>query len=214
MSQLEHFAVWTLGVLIAGGVAWSIHVSDRPMGDAARDARTFTARGVLGHGDPLRANIDPLLPPGLPGGVRIDPETGYMVGIALPPDPDYRDLDWTALDDENLATSVPAEIQALHNEPVRMTGFLQALYDVSDLRTFLLVGNHFSCCFGRFPGLGGLVEVTLGVDQPDADMTFAPIVVRGRLRIEPLRVNPRDAKSRVVLLFHLDDARVSTLDGD
>ena len=126
----------------------------------------------------MRAGIDPLNPPGMPAGSRIDPETGYLAGVPLNPRPGETELPWALLAGANGLTDPAAlsdPIKALDGKAVVLPGFLMPLYRWKAIREFALVGSHFTCCFDRPPGLGDAAIVKLAEDAPSMELTVRPL---------------------------------------
>ncbi len=174
----------------------------------------FFSAGVFGHGpDATRAGIDPFAPPGLPPGVRIDRETGLMTGLTAQEVDGAVWLTWNALgpatdfEDED---QIPKTIKARHGTQVAIAGFVKALDAPSAMRRFLLVGSHLACCFGTWPGPAGMIEVFLANSAPPTDARPEPVLITGRLEIEPLHDTWRGQR-RLVLAYRLMEARVRPL---
>jgi hypothetical protein len=91
---------------------------------------------------------------------------------------------------------------------VVLGGFATPYVDPLERREFLLVGSLQYCCYGVPPGPGGLVVVALDDDAPPIDWTLAPVVVRGRFAVDPVRV---DDAGPPVALFRVRDARAAPL---
>ncbi len=163
----------------------------------------------------VHENTDPLKPPGLPAGASVDPETGWLTGIDLAPDDGDTPLMWDVLAVGNESTSgadVPAAIRALEGKTVVMAGFQMALYRLRDMREFLLVGSHYTCCFGRAPGFGDQVTVVLKRRGPGMDATAAPVRVRGTFRIRPQHLY-EDGTGPLIALFEIVEAEAVPYDG-
>ncbi len=176
--------------------------------------RFFGATGAFGHGDAARAGLDPYAPPGLPAGVTIDRESGLMTGLGVQAPAGSTWLRWLDLDGpsyEGGVDDVPEPVRALAGRKVTIAGFLKAIYEFDDIRTFLLVGSHLACCFGTFPGASGIIEVTLEPGQPAAKRMVEPILVTGTLALRPI-YDTFGGRKRVALLFRLDDARIRKLE--
>ena len=200
-------------VLVVAGIGVARALDRARAADAPADLPPFFLSGAFGHGaDPDRAGIDPYAPPGLPEGVAIDRESGLMTGLRLPVPAGVTALDWPTIagDYDAARDDVPPAVLGLDGGRVQMVGFLKAIYEIDDIRTFLLVGSHLACCFGTWPGPGGLVEVTLAEAEPAAGRTVEPIVVTGTLRIDPLVTTYR-GRARTALVYYLDDASVRKL---
>lgn len=182
--------------------------------DAERQApRFFDAVGAFGHGDAARAGLDPYAPPGLPDGVAIDRTSGLMTGLRLDLPEGSTRLRWLDLDGPAYAEGVddvPEAVRALEGRTVTIAGFLKAIYEFEDIRTFLLVGSHLACCFGTFPGPGGVIEVTLATSEPAAGRVVEPIAVTGTLAFRPV-YDSFGGRRRVALLFRIEEARIRKL---
>lgn len=175
--------------------------------------RFFGATGAFGHGDATREGVDPYAPPGLPAGVTIDPESGWMTGLSEVSPVEGAWLRWRDLGGPTYVggvDDVPAPVRELAGRRVAIAGFLKAIYEFEDIRTFLLVGSHLACCFGTFPGPAGVVEVSLAKGEPAAKRMVAPILVSGTLSFRPV-FDTYGGRRRVALLFRIDDARIRKL---
>ncbi len=166
----------------------------------------------LAAGVAARAGVDPLAPPGMPEGVRIDPTTGYLEGAQVNLAAGEQHVRWAELDPVDAAGSrsdaQPAPT-AFVDQRVVLIGFAMPLYDPRDRREFVLLGSHYSCCFGRLPSPGGLVRVRLAQDAADQLPTLAPVVVRGTLRLDPLRL--QGDRGPPLSLYRLEDAHSGPL---
>lgn len=164
-----------------------------------------------GLGDPgaaaLRERLLAQRLAGLPAGVGLDPDTGYLVGLDLRPKAGERLLAWGELDRPGGEGegAVPEALEALDGERALLAGFATPLLDAADRRHFALIGSHLACCFGRPPGPGGIVRVTLAADAPPVDLGPAPVLVRGRLRLDPWRLE--GDRGPPLSLFALEEAR-------
>lgn len=150
-----------------------------------------------------------VLPP-LPEGVRVD-NLGVVTGIDAQVVPGTKALEWETLRTYEYTQAVgiagmPASIQAYDGQRVTMVGFLQPLYEFSEIRQFALVGSHWSCCFGVPPGLNGVVNVRLAAGQAGLPNTMEPLRVVGTFR-------PREEKEEgwLISIFSLDDAEASVI---
>ncbi len=182
----------------------------------ARAPQFFGGRAAFGHGDPSRAGIDPYAPPGMPDGVRSDRDSGLMRGLERFAPKGAVWISWEELGASRYANGrgdVAEELLAHDGKRVAMAGFLKAIYEADQMRSFLLVGSHLACCFGTFPGVGGVVETTVAGGEPALDRMVEPILVTGRLEIRP-SYDFYEGRRRVVLLFRMHDARVTRLAGD
>lgn len=209
-----------LGGFVVFAFARGVGQADERWQDAAyatdRAPQFFGGRAAFGHGDPSRAGIDPYAPPGMPRGVRIDKESGLMLGLERFAPKDAAWISWERLGASRYANGrddVAEEILALDGQRVAMAGFLKAIYAADQMRSFLLVGSHLACCFGTFPGVGGVVETTLATGEAALDRMVVPILVTGRLEIRP-SYDFYEGRRRVVLLFRMLDAQVTPLQRD
>lgn len=183
------------------------------------DAAVVTPGGtrrVLGAGGHAgRGDIDPFRPPGLPEGVTIDPETGLMVGFTPRGTDGTTFVTWTSLvgpDYQQPVAELPEHLRALEGKQVSMIGFMVAIYKPTDMREFLLVGSHLACCFGQIPGPEGIVEVATSEAQGLVDATYEPVLVRGRLALDPIVEQGRGGEpARTLLVFRLRDAELKKL---
>jgi hypothetical protein len=211
----ERIAVGLLGCAVAAAVAVAAARTHGAPGNAPSAFLLPSAGGdahgrAFAAGASLRTDIDPLRPPGLPEGARVDPETGLVTGIDLRPAAGETAVAWTLLasaDGVQSAEALPEEIRALAGRRVVMAGFVMPLYEIDDFREFLLVGSHYACCFGRPPGLGGMALVRIADGQPAVKPVLAPMRISGRLVIRERRSRDGD----LLLLFHLDEARAAPL---
>ena len=220
MRALEAIAVAALGGAVATAVVLSA-VATMPRDDADAGVQAFRPPTPMDdpHGRAFaaaagsRAGIDPLRPPGLPAGVTIDPATGLLSGADLAPGPDEPVVTWTRLSPADRATSaasLPDDLRGLDGQRAVMAGFLMPLYEVDQIRQFLLVGSHYACCFGKPPGLGGMVMVKLDRRAPALRPLLAPLRVVGTLRIREQRQGPRPDDD-LLLLFEIEHARAAPL---
>lgn len=204
------------------GIACMVGVGVGMQSSLARDALrnapaappSFFSAGVFGHGpDATRDGIDPFAPPGLPSGVRIDPTTGLMTGLAAPDLQGAAWLTWDAMgpaSDFEHDDQIPAGTRARHGTQVAMAGFVKALDAPTAMRRFLLVGSHLACCFGTWPGPAGMIEVLLAKEATPTDARPEPMLITGRLEIEPLYDSWRGQR-RLVLAYRLVNARARPL---
>lgn len=158
----------------------------------------------------LHEDMDPMNPPGLPPGVAVDPETGYLVGLDIGKRKGESIVSWARLKSseyENGIADVPPDVKALHGKPVVIVGFGVPLYQAAEFREFALMGSTLDCCFGRVPGLGGLLKVMLRKDTKPMQMDPRPIVVRGTFQVRELRLSD----GQLVLLYHVEAAEADFL---
>ena len=168
--------------------------------------RTFTAIGVYGADGSNRSQRKLKLPPG----VRIDPNTGRMIGISLTGDANTTPVHWEMLRAYEYAKGLegmPQEIRELDGKQVVMLGFLWAIYEPDDIRRFGLVASHWSCCYGIPPGLSDVVIVELRSGHAGLTQTLNPVRVSGTLRVEE-----RTEGGYTTSIFALDNATASVLE--
>lgn len=219
-EQRYLLAFLVLGGFVVFGFAQGLGQAESRWEEAAyateRAPQFFGGRAAFTHGDPSRKGIDPYAPPGMPEGVRIDRDSGLMLGLERFAPKDAAWIGWEQLGASRYANGrddVAEEILALDGQRVAMAGFLKAIYEADAMRSFLLVGSHLACCFGTFPGVGGVVETTIADGQAPLDRMVEPILVSGRLEIRP-SYDFYEGRRRVVLLFRMHDARVTRLAHD
>lgn len=211
MGRADGLLLVTALLVALGAVGYGVMEAARPAGEAGS---TTLLGGALGG--QLHAGVDPLRPPGLPEGARIDPATGRLVGVRAADGDGARGLAWEdlALPDGLVdMAELPAAVRALEGQRIALIGFVSPAFDPVAFRHFFLVASTFACCFGQPPGLDGLLEVRLAESASPLDMDPRPHVVSGILRIEPLRLR-ESPDAPIVLLFHLDEARAWALGGD
>ncbi len=163
----------------------------------------------------VHEGVDPLRPPGLPAGASIDPKTGRLSGLDVHAAAGERPVSWTVLAGGNAATTVadvPADLRALDGHVVVLVGFQMALYEVRAMSTFMLVGSHYTCCFGRPPGFGDQITVHLDPDAPRMDATARPVRVRGTFRVHPQHLHEGN-QGPLIALFEIVGADAVVYDG-
>ena len=202
---------WILIVVVGAGLPVAFGMA----AESARDAEQGNKMGAgFAMGARLHENVDPINPPGLPAGVTVDPATGYLVGVDLEPREGETFLKWSTLTAStypNGVSDVPADVTALHGKPVAMVGFVMPLFEPEQFREFVLVGSTLTCCYGKPPGLGGVLKVDLHEEATALDMDPRPVLVRGRFVIKEMRLNEADPKSPVVLLYRIEDGETGGL---
>jgi hypothetical protein len=165
---------------------------------------------VAGHfAGRLHEGVDPLQPPGLPEGVEVDPDTGRLRGLRPAEREGVESLVWEDLtlpEELRDLADVPPAVAARAGGRIALVGFVSPAFDPVAFRHFFLVASTYVCCFGREPALHEIVEVRLARDATPLDMDPRPYQVEGVLRLEPIRM-PATADGRIILLFHLDEAR-------
>lgn len=163
----------------------------------------------------VHAGVDPLRPPGMPAGARVDPETGVLLGVDLKPAEGEQAVPWGLLAPASLVETpaeIPPAIRALDGKRVVLAGFVMALYELRAMREFLLVGSHYTCCFGTPPGFGDQIRIALRAGHPGLDATPAPVRVAGTLKIEPEHLF-EGGRGPLIGLFRIVDADVVPYDG-
>ena len=177
---------------------------------ANEDLRQTRAKGLYGRGMGLSpgGGYDPNKALGLPAGVRVDPVTGELVGLALE-DEGAKSLPWEALRGYRYRRGLegmPEEIKKLDGQTVVMVGFLMATFEYENIREFHLVASHWSCCYGMPPGLEGVVYVKLQDGANGLRQTLQPVKVVGTLKVEEIK------ESGVLLaIYSLRDAKAEEL---
>ncbi len=175
--------------------------------------RNVDPHGAMSAGVALREGIDPLRPPGLPDGVSIDKDTGLLLGMELAPADGQVAVPWSTLksaDGVKAADALPTDLRALAGRTVVLAGFVMPLYEIADIREFLLVGSHYACCFGTPPGLGGMTMVKLAPSSAPIQPTLAPLRIVGRFAIRERRQGPGPDEP-LLLLFEIEDAEAGPL---
>jgi hypothetical protein len=79
--------------------------------------------------------------------------------------------------------TLPESVTRWNGRRVRATGFMNPTSQARGLKTFLLVKDRASCCFGRRPQINHYVEVRLKPGRT-ADYTTDPVTVEGRFLVE------------------------------
>jgi len=197
-----------IAVLVGGLVLAGVWVG---AGRAAAPPRSAAFERALA----VHAGVDPLKPPGMPSGARIDPDTGILVLTDLGAGEGEIALAWSALapaSQVSSAADLPASIRGLDGKRVVLAGFVMALYEVRAMRNFALVGSHYTCCFGTPPGFGDQIKVALRSGREGLDATPAPVRVVGRLEIHPEHLF-EDGSGPLISLFRIVDAEAVPYDG-
>lgn len=150
----------------------------------------------------------------LPGGLRVDPATGLLVGTRITVPEGTRGVPWEVLRAFDYAKAegldnVPETIKSLDGQRVAMMGFLWANYDVTDIREFGLVGSHWSCCYGMPPGLSDVVDVTLTAGSPGLERTRNPVRVEGIFHVKESRDPEFD---HLMSIYQISDATVTIIE--
>lgn len=175
-------------------------------GGPAQRSSPLGGAPVLGPGGGSGVGLLPALPPGL----SLD-ENGVIRGLDLRVEPGTTGLTWETLKSFEYAAAVglarvPEALTAVDGERVTMVGFLMPLYEFDDMHQFLLVGSHWSCCFGIPPGMTGAVNVTLDPAQPGMPNTMEPLRVIGTFRVKEVR-----EEGWLVSIYSLEDARAEKI---
>jgi hypothetical protein len=146
----------------------------------------------------------------LPGGLRVDPATGMLMGVQPPDIPGTKPLTWELLRSYEYQPGLegmPETIRSLDGERVVMIGFLMTVFEYDDIHTFHLVANHWSCCYGVPPGLEGAVSVELKAGEEGLPNTMKPLRVIGTLRVKEIK------ESEIVYaIYSLEDAEALIMD--
>lgn len=171
--------------LAVSGLALGVFQSSADIENLAEAARPRSDRGMRVRSS-FQMDNQPLVK--LPPGVRIDPTTGFLVGVQLDAEEGVDPLPWSLLrkarhDDATQETSWPDELRELDGKRVVMLGFLGTRYEIEDIRDFVLLASHWACCYGTPPGLTGAVPVVTRDSAPGLEITLNPIRVVGTLRV-------------------------------
>jgi hypothetical protein len=150
----------------------------------------------------------------LPGGLRVDPATGLLIGTRISVPEGTRGVPWEVLRAFDYSKAqglddVPESIKSLDGQRVAMMGFLWANYDVTDIRQFGLVGSHWSCCYGMPPGLSDVVDVTLTAGSPGLERTRNPVRVEGIFHVNEARDPEFD---HLMSIYQISDATVTIIE--
>jgi hypothetical protein len=77
---------------------------------------------------------------------------------------------------------VPAKVKAWHGKNVIVTGYINPVDQVRGLKSFLLVKDSGSCCYGALPKFNHFIQVTLK-EGATVDYTRDPVTVQGVLEV-------------------------------
>ena len=113
--------------------------------------------------------------------LRGAPQRGGPAQAPAPATPASGMLDWQVLTSYDYAqgmANLPDALKALDGKTVTMRGILLPLYQFDDIKQFILVANHMSCCFGIPAGINGQVYVEVKGDR-GLPNTNEPIEVKG-----------------------------------
>jgi hypothetical protein len=197
-----------LGTFVLGGIfgcalglGHGAHLPLAPAGGLFRSVGPAGQSGQPGGG---------LLPP-LPPGLSLD-GNGIIQGLELRVEPGTKGLSWDTLKSFEYSaavgiTRVPEALEAVDGQRVTMVGFLMPLYEFDDMEQFLLVGSHWSCCFGIPPGMNGAVNVTLEKGHAGMPNTMEPLKVVGTFRVKEVK-----EEGWLVSIYSLDDARAELIE--
>jgi hypothetical protein len=203
LSSLQIRVAGSAGSFVLGGVlgyALAAAPAPEPVGPLAEVFRSTGPQGPPGNG----------LLPALPPGLSLD-STGVIQGLDLRVEPGTQGLSWDTLKSLEYSAAlgisrVPEALTSVDGQRVTMVGFLMPLYEFTDMHQFLLVGSHWSCCFGMPPGMNGAVNVTLDPRQPGMPNTMEPLRVIGTFRVKEVR-----EEGWLVSIFSLEDARAERI---
>jgi hypothetical protein len=97
---------------------------------------------------------------------------------------------------------IPESAKALEGQKVFIKGFMYFSSQVNGIRTFLLVRDEGSCCFGQNPKITERIQVTL---SDPAGMTYSTGLkkVAGVFHVRPM---PQAVDGPGGVLYHLDEA--------
>jgi hypothetical protein len=118
--------------------------------------------------------------------------------------PGSREVDWATLTAYEYApglSALPDTVKALEGQVITMRGFLMPLYEYDDIREFVLVPNHMSCCFGMPIGINGQVLVKLDMSR-GLPNTNEPLEVTGTFRASETK-----EQGYVLSIYRMDGAK-------
>lgn len=78
---------------------------------------------------------------------------------------------------------MPKPVKELDGKQVVMIGFMLPIYEVENIKEFLLVQSLWACCYGTPPDINGIVRVVMEGDRR-CDYQFDPILVKGKFKVE------------------------------
>ena len=104
----------------------------------------------------------------------------------------------------DVAESLPAWLQGLHGQTVRLRGWMYPTLLDSGLEQFLFVRDNKICCFGREAKVYDKVGVRLKPGTTTHYIQGRPFDVTGRFTIRPYV----DRSGTLQLLYHIVDAEV------
>lgn len=120
-----------------------------------------------------------------PDAARTNPQGGFFIGADPAP---AGTIPWALLlstqtvqkADKTFGPAFPPDVRKLHNQKVKLYGFMMPLDQAKRQKRFLLSAYPPHCSFCLTGGPESLVEVT--TDSP-IDFTFEPLVLSGRLSV-------------------------------
>jgi hypothetical protein len=77
---------------------------------------------------------------------------------------------------------LPEKLRRWHGKKVRATGYMNPGRQIRDVKSFELVMNRASCCFGMRPRMNHFFQVML--DGASTVYTSDPVTIEGRFTIE------------------------------
>ncbi|RIK78767.1 MAG: hypothetical protein DCC68_14500 [Planctomycetota bacterium] len=100
------------------------------------------------------------------------------------------------------SVEIPESAKALDGQKVFIKGFILQGTQLNGIRTFLLVPDEGSCCFGGDPKLTDRIQVSLA-DPAGIDYVQGLQKVAGVFRIRPM---PQAVDAKGGVLYHVDEA--------
>jgi len=100
----------------------------------------------------------------------------------------------------NVVRPLPRNVRALNGHKISITGYIIPIdYEQHEVKSFALVKDQMSCCFGVAPKMNHWIYVTCDEPQHMVNMTNgAPVTVAGRLQ-----VGEKTEKGMVVSLYRM-----------
>jgi hypothetical protein len=209
MTPLDRWFVMLGSPLLAGAIALGAANANETVEDPDRGGRLLRAGGEDEVVGPVADPSTPPVPSNLPPGVKIDPNTLALTGLELKPDEGTEAVTWELLKSytyQDGLANLADGIQAVDGKPVTMAGFLLPIYEFDQIKEFLLVGSHWSCCYGVPPSLEGVVHVRLGATEEGLPNTAEPLKVVGTFRAVE-----RKQSGYVLSIYEIADARAQIL---
>lgn len=114
----------------------------------------------------------------------------------------YTRINYAPLQPEDDSAEIPASAHALDGQKVFIKGFIYPGSQIDGIRTFLLVRDEGTCCFGGNPTITQRIQVTLA---DPAGMTYSTGMkkVAGVFHVRPM---PQAVDGPGGVLYHLDEA--------